>query len=347
MTGRSVHVLSQYLWPDDAPTGIYAEQLADSLAVAGADVRLVGGQGRYRQGRRRAPRTDIAHVAHYEGRRGRLLSTAREYESVREAFASYIRRQVRAGDIVIITSAPPTTLFLHRAIRAQGAVGVYWLQDYYPQLIRGVWDAPGFLRRILDRLWTRELRAWPHVVKAAGNLGYSGANAVVIRNWNTLELGAPIAARPRTALYSGNLGWGHDLPSFIDLCQGLQEKGYEITVRGDGPGMTQLPAWIRTAPPVVEPEELVRSYWEAEVHLVAGHPRFPDAVFPSKFWNARATGRPVLASGFSGVMAEELEAARTSDYRAHLVQWTRLVVSLLDQPSKPARGRGESGRDAH
>jgi hypothetical protein len=338
--GPTVHVLSQYLWPDDAPTGIYAEQLADAFTKAGAQVRLVGGQGRYRDGRRPAPRSPIARVAHYEGRRGRLLSTAREYESVREAFGSYVRGEVRARDVVVITSAPPTTLFLHRLIRRQRAVGVYWLQDYYPQLIRGVWDPPPPLRRALGRLWTRELHAWPHVVKAAGNLGYSAPNAIVIRNWNTLDLGAPSPARPRTALYSGNLGWGHDVAAFLDLCRGLREKGYEITVRGDGPGMSRLPHWIRAAPLLVDPADLIRSYWEAEVHLVAGHPRFPDAIFPSKFWNAAATGRPVLASGFSGVMAEELEAARVSDFRAHLPQWTRFLSSLLSDGHGPASEEG-------
>lgn len=329
MTGATVHVLSQYLWPDDAPTGIYAEQLADSLAATGVAVRLVGGQGSYRRGRRGAPRTPIVRLEHYEGRRGRLLSTAREYESVREAFASYIRAQVAANDVVIVTSAPPTTLFLHRAIRARGALGLYWLQDYYPQLIRGVWDAPEWMRRQLQRLWTRELRAWPRVVKAAGNLGYAGPNSLVIRNWNTLELGALEPARPRTALYSGNLGWGHDLAAFLDLCQSLRAKGYEITVRGDGPGMARLPGWIRSAPPLEDPAELVRSYWAAEVHLVAGHPRFPDAVFPSKFWNAFATGRPVLASGFVGEMEEELHEALKSDFRMHLPEWSRLVLSVL------------------
>ena len=346
MTGASVHVLSQYLWPDDAPTGIYAEQLADALAAAGIGVRLVGGQGSYRTGRRAAPRTPIIRLKHYEGRRGRLLSTAREYESVREAFASYIRAQVAADDVVIITSAPPTTLFLHRAIRARGASGLYWLQDYYPQLIRGVWDAPEWMRRLLDKLWTRELQAWQRVVKAAGNLGYSGPNSLMIRNWNTLELGAPEPARPRTALYSGNLGWGHDLPAFLELCQTLHAKGYQITVRGDGPGMARLPGWIRSAPPLEDPAELVQSYWAAEVHLVAGHPRFPDAVFPSKFWNARATGRPVLASGFTGVMAEELAAALTSDFRTHLSHWTRLVISVLAESARD-RPPGERERDAH
>jgi hypothetical protein len=329
VTVASVHVLSQYLWPDDAPTGIYAEQLADSLARSGVAVRLVGGQGSYRRGRRPAPSTPIERLDHYEGRRGALASTAREYESVREAFRSYIRRAVAAGDVVVVTSAPPTTLLLHRAIHARGATGVYWLQDYYPQLIRTVWDAPGVLRLVLDRLWRRALSAWPHVVKAAGNLAYSGPNATLIRNWNTLELGEPAPARPRTALYSGNLGWGHDLPSFLELCRRLRDDGYRVTVRGDGPGMRGLPDWIDAATPFVDSAELVRSYWEAEVHLVAGHPRLPDAVFPSKFWNARATGRPVLASGFAGPMAEELERARQADFRAHLPQWTALVLSVL------------------
>lgn len=338
MTRATVHVLSQYLWPDDAPTGIYAEHLADSLLAAGASVRLVGGQGSYRPGRRAAPATPIRRLAHFEGIRGALASVAREYESVRKAFGTYIDGEVHGRDVVVVTSAPPTTLFLHRSIRARGARGVYWLQDYYPELIRGVWDAPRPLRRLLDRLWRRELAAWPLVVKAAGNLAYAGPNAVLIRNWNTLELGEPKPHCARTALYSGNLGWGHDLGAFLEMCGKLHAEGYEVTVRGDGPGMTRLPHWIRSAAPLVDSAELVRSYWDAEVHLVAGHPRFPDAVFPSKFWNAFATGRPVLASGFVGAMAAELEEARRADYRRHLPKWSTLVLALLDDEGPAAAG---------
>ena len=47
-----VHVLTQYAWPDDAPTGIYAEHLADDLSAQGLRVKLVAGTGRYREGRR-------------------------------------------------------------------------------------------------------------------------------------------------------------------------------------------------------------------------------------------------------------------------------------------------------
>jgi hypothetical protein len=327
--GPVVHVLSQYAWPDDAPTGIYAEHLADALSHEGIRVRLVAGTGRYREGRRPAPRTPVEQLPHREGRRERLVSVALEYEAVRRAFVGYVAREVRAGDLVVLTSAPPTTLFLHRALRARGATGVYWLQDYYPQLIRAVWDPPAFLLYPLRRLWDRHLSRWDRVVKAAGNIRCPVERAVVIRNWNTLDLGSPRPARPRTALYSGNLGWGHHLPSFLSLCRQLVDEGYTVTVRGDGPGMKGLPPWVQTAAPLVEPEALVRSYWDAELHLAAGHPGIPDAVFPSKVWNAVAAGRPVRASGFAPAMLEELEAALRARPGEHLRQWVRFLSSLL------------------
>lgn len=326
----TLHILSQYLWPDDAPTGIYAEQVADAMTRIGTRVRLVGGRGEYRKGRRPQPLTPIQRVPTYEGQRGRLISTAFEYESVRRAFRKYVRTTVAAGDVVIVTSAPPTTLFLNEIIDRVGAIGVYWLQDYYPQLIRGVWDAPRSLRTLLHTLWTRRLSRWPHVVKAAGNLGYEGPNAVVIRNWHTLELGSAKPFRPKTALYAGNLGYGHHLPSFISMCERLRDQGMTVIVRGDGPGIRQLPDWIRIQQPFVDPQDCIQAYWDAEVHLIAGHPDLPDAVFPSKFWNAHATGRPVLASGFTGAMAKELDDAREGDFHSHVVQWREFLRPLLD-----------------
>ena len=124
---------------------------------------------------------------------------------------------------------------------------------------------------------------------------------------------------------------------FIALCRKLHAEGREIIVRGDGPGMARLPEWILVKSSHVEPADCIRDYWEAEAHLVAGHPDLPDAVFPSKFWNAHATGRPVLASGFDGVMAAELETARTSDFRQHLVQWSAFLLQLVDSARTAGR----------
>lgn len=64
------------------------------------------------------------------------------------------------------------------------------------------------------------------------------------------------------------------------------------------------------------------------MHLVAGHPSIPRAVFPSKFWNARATGRQVFFSGLAGEMEEERFAAEAADYRRHLPEFTDFLAGL-------------------
>lgn len=326
-----VHILTQYLWPDDAPTGIYAEQVADALAsTTGLDVQLVGGSGCYRRGRRRAPRAPIVRLAHWQGERGRLLSTALEYGAVHRAFSSYLRFHVGERDVVVVTSAPPSTVFLHESVRRRGAVGVYWLQDYYPQLIRGLREPPRAVAWLHDKAWQHALASWDYVVKAAGNLAYEGGNARVIRNWNTVDPGEPRPAVARTALYSGNLGYGHDLGAFLRMCEQLRDDGYELTVRGDGPGMRHLPSWVKGSPPLAEPAELVASYWRAEVHLIAASPKLTGAIFPSKLWNSLAVGRPVRASGFAGPMATELDAARRADFRAHLDSWVGFLSDVAN-----------------
>jgi hypothetical protein len=330
----TVHVLSQFLWPDDAPTGIYGEQLADRLAAAGIVTRLVGGRGPYRRGERPPPRTPIERVSHHVSHRPSLASTAREYWSLARAFERYIGEQVRRRDLVVMTSAPPTTIRLHRLIHERGATAVYWLQDYYPELLRTICDGPRAVRRPFARYWDRHLERWDRVVKVATNLAYDGANALVIRNWPTLDPGPAQAAVPRTALYSGNLGFPHHLPSFLEGCATLAAEGYAVTVRGDGRGMRRLPPWVRARPPCTDPAELARSYWEAEVHLVAAHPKFPGAVFPSKYWNSRAVGRRIVLTGFAGPMLDEVQLADKADPAEHPGQWVDLVAHLLALPPR-------------
>jgi hypothetical protein len=325
-----VWIFSQFLWPDDAPTGIYAEQLADAVLGAGASVSLVSGQGEYRPGRRDPPRAPVERVEHRIGGRQGLLRIAREYHEVRRAFERFASHRVAPGDVVVVTSAPPLTLGMHRVLRRCGVTSVYWLQDFYPQLVRGVAPLPPPLTALLGAYWRRELRRWPQVVKAAGNLGYHGANARVIRNWPTIELGPEVPAVPRTALYSGNLSYAHDLASFLASCAELRARGYAITVRGDGKWLASLPDWVRVERPVASTQELALSYWRAEVHLVAGHPRIATAVFPSKYWNSRASGREIVCSGFAGPMLEELRQAERADYSTHLPAFRDFVLQLLE-----------------
>src|SRR5205814_1869706 len=115
-----------------------AEHLATRLHEQGCDVRLVGGKGDYRTLGREKPPVPILHLEHYHGRRGNLAQTFIEYASVKRAFQRYIENVVRNGDVVVVTSAPPNTVQLATTIKRRGARAIYWLQDYYPELVRGI-----------------------------------------------------------------------------------------------------------------------------------------------------------------------------------------------------------------
>jgi len=321
------HILTQYIWPDAAPTGLYAEQLATRLHEQGWDVRLVGGSGNYRTLGRDKPPVPILYLNHYRGRRGNLAQVFAEYASVKRAFAIYIDTFVRPGDVVVVTTAPPSTVHLANRIKRRGARAIYWLQDYYPELVRGMCEYPVALRRAFSCYWDHLLRRWDRVVKIGGNLASPTENSVVIRNWPTFTFETDSAPEPGTALYSGNLGYGHDVDLLVAACEQLRDAGYRITIRADGRGSRRLPSWLPTQPLHSDPEELKCDLFRNEVHLIAGHPKIQRAIFPSKIWNSIALGRRIICTGFAGEMVTELEAVQTANFHQHLDQWVELISS--------------------
>jgi hypothetical protein len=322
------HILTQYIWPDAAPTGLYAEHLATRLHEQGCDVRLVGGQGNYRTLGRDKPPLPVLHLEHYQGRRGNLAQTFIDYASVKRGFAHYIDNFVRSEDVVIVTSAPPNTVQLASCIKRRAARAIYWLQDYYPELIRGIREYPASLRRAFSRYWDGQLLQWDRVVKIGANLAGPTHNSVVIRNWPTIAFEKVAAPESKTALYSGNLGYGHDVSLLVAACERLRDEGYKIDIRADGRGVQQLPMWLKAQPLHRDAELLKNDLNRREVHLVAAHPKIQRAVFPSKIWNSLALGRRLVCTGFAGEMAAELAAARVAPFEQHLDQWTQLVLGL-------------------
>ena len=323
----TVHILTQYVWPDAAPTGLYAEQLAARLEQNGTAVRLVGGRGGYRLLQREQPVAHITHLEHYQGNRGNLPQSFAEYSSVTRAFRRYIGRFVKREDLVIVTSAPPNTVTLAKAIRRRGARSIYWLQDYYPELVRGLYEYPAPLRTAFRRYWDHHLARWDRVVKIGSNLGGPTHNAVIIRNWPTMTFDRSVAPEPRTALYSGNLGYGHNIELLVEACGKLRAAGYRVTMRSDGRGAWQLPAWLQPVPLENDPTKLRDDLLRHEVHLVAANPKITEAIFPSKIWNTLAAGRKLIGSGFAGAMSKELEISKLAPFDRHLEQWVHLIAA--------------------
>ena len=188
---------------------------------------------------------------------------------------------------------------------------------------------------------------WDRVVKAAANIRGPAHNSVVIRNWPTLEFKESTQPEPLTALYSGNLGYGHDISLLVAACGELRDKGYKISIRADGRGVPHLPAWLNAQSLQSHPEELKNDLIRHEVHLVAAHPRITRAIFPSRIWNSIAAGRRLLCTGFEDEMAAELEAAKRARFASHLDQWLDLISNpgvpvlsesdeLVQQPVRPS-----------
>jgi hypothetical protein len=323
------HILTQYVWPDAAPTGLYAEHLAARLHELGSEVRLVGGNGNYRALMREKPPVSIFHLEHYRGRRGNLGQTFIEYASVKRAFGRYIDNVVKHGDVVIVTSAPPNSVQLATSIKRRGAHAIYWLQDYYPELIRGMHEYPDMLRAVFSKWWDRQLSQWDRVVKIGANLGGSPNNSVVIRNWPTISFAESIAPEPGTAIYSGNLGYGHDVELFVAGCEQLRHEGYRISMYADGRGLPHLPSWLTPLPLENDPAKLRHNLVRHEVHLIAANPRITRAIFPSKIWNSLAAGRRLVCTGFEGSMSDELDASRNAPFAHHLDQWIELLSDMI------------------
>src|SRR5207302_3100507 len=139
--------------------------------------------------------------------------------------------------------------------------------DYYPELIRGIHEYPATLRHAFSRYWDRFLSEWDCVVKIGANLGGPQHNSVVIRNWPTFIFEETAPFESGTALYSGNLGYGHDVDLLVAACEELRDAGYRITVRADGRGVRRLPAWLPTQPLHTNPEKLKRDLLRHEIHL--------------------------------------------------------------------------------
>ena len=182
-------------------------------------------------------------------------------------------------------------------------------------------------------MWDHQLTKWERVVKIGSNLGGPKRNVVVIRNWPTFTFPDLDKPEPKTALYLGNLGYGHDVGLLVRACDDLRDNDYRISIRADGPGVALLPAWLKAEPVCKSVAESREALLRHEIHLIAAHPKIEQAIFPSKIWNSFAAKRETICTGFSGEMAEELRNVRIAPFARHLAQWVEMLQSMERGPA--------------
>jgi glycosyltransferase involved in cell wall biosynthesis len=106
-------------------------------------------------------------------------------------------------------------------------------------------------------------------------------------------------------LYSGTVGYAHDITPFIELARECRKKGIDAAFCFAGYGncyqeqtsiITEEDTNIRLAGFASE-EELEKRLAAADIHLVSLREGWEGIVVPSKFFGSLAIGRPVIFSG--------------------------------------------------
>jgi glycosyltransferase involved in cell wall biosynthesis len=105
-------------------------------------------------------------------------------------------------------------------------------------------------------------------------------------------------------MYSGNLGVGHDVVTFVDAARQLERSHPEIVMLfiGDGVRRSEAETRARGSSNVrflpYQPEASVgQSLAAADVHLISLREDLEGLLVPSKLYAAAAVGRPILFVG--------------------------------------------------
>jgi hypothetical protein len=315
-----IHIINQYVYPDGSPVCLISEQTANFLFTENkADVVMVGGAGEYRPSNRQKPNFPLINLPTASFKRETMIDILKEYFAVYGAFKKYVKGNVQDGDTLVITSSPFLNVMLRNLVNKKKVRTICWLFDYFPASVKSM-KIP-FLYNLIKIWWDRELKKYDSVIKISSNLGYFEKNSVVLRQWNMIDIKPDSTIIPeRKALYTGNLGIAHDVESLTKECEKLRDAGYEINIHADGPGLDKLPSWLKEKSRGIfkNADDLIRALHEHEIHLITGTPGTDELSFPSKSWNSIASGRKLIACGFSGMMLEELEISLKADYKKHL-----------------------------
>lgn len=241
--------------------------------------------------------------------------------------AAFLRRR-HDFDAVIIGTDPQFSYLMFPFLRLMNrrVKLIHWAFDLYPEAI--LVNSPRWMK-ILAAL-TKPFVPWSYRrVNAMVDIGgcmrmrllkyRHRARCETLTPWALVEPDRP--PQPDAAirrelfgeakigvLYSGTVGYAHDIAPFITLARECRKQGIDATFCFAGYGnqyaaqTAQISAEdtnIRLAGFASE-EELGKRLAAADIHLISLRHGWEGIVVPSKFFGALAIGRPVIFSGPAG-----------------------------------------------
>jgi colanic acid biosynthesis glycosyl transferase WcaI len=347
---RSMRLLAvnQFYLPDHSATSQLLGELCEDLAADGFEVHVIASRGSYLGGQRLPPR-ERRNGVHLR----RVWATSFGKGSKAQRMADYLSfwgTSVTAAvgairpDVILSLTTPPMIALGAAGVAALRRIPlVTWVQDVYPEIAAafGVISPQSASYRLLSRAAKTTHTLTSQIVGLSVGMaerlvmqGADPARIRVIPNWADGRLIHPISQsenpfrrehgleRRFVAMYSGNLGEGHDVATFVEAARSLRTRFPEMLLLfvGDGTRRREAEARARSLDnvrflPYQPKERLASSLSAADVHLISLRPGLEGLLVPSKLYGALASGRPICFVG-----PPDCEVART--VRDNELGWT-------------------------
>jgi glycosyltransferase involved in cell wall biosynthesis len=322
--------LNQFYAPDHAATAQLLQDLCESLVEFGDEVTVITGRGGYFGGKRFPARERIAGVnvrrpwSTSLGKKS-LIHRVADYGTFWGAAVVDALRVDKPDVVLALTTPPMIALGAALACGARGVPWVAWVQDVYPEVAArfGVISekAPGYralhlAAKATNRTADRIVALSPRMAERLEDQGADPTRLRIIPNWAD---GALVRSVPHSrnefrarhgigdrfvALYSGNLGVGHEFDTFAHAARRLEAEAPEVLFlfvgdgsrRGEAERLTEGLSNVRFLP--YQPREaLSESLSAADVHLISLREGLDGLLVPSKLYGALASGRSVFFVG--------------------------------------------------
>lgn len=330
----NICLVNQFYPPDQAPTGRYLRDLAEALAARGHQVTVVSSRLSYTSSPAAGDSQALGGV-----REIRVGAAGREAVSLTGKAMGYAKFMMQAWwalftmrpkpDVVVALTTPPWIGWVSSLAVGRRCRRVHWLMDLYPQVLvaHNLIQAGSFRHRILAWLtrweWNRAdliitlgsaMAGW--VKREGPSVPESRMETVPLWSLDQIEpwpegQANPLRGERRWSLdstifmYTGNMGYGHEISIFLDAArQADPHEPLRFVFSGWGIRQVEVERFIQDHPeaPVellspASPGRLREHLCSADVHLVSIRKGWSGVIVPSKFQAAFAVGKPVLYVG--------------------------------------------------
>ncbi|MBM4375819.1 MAG: glycosyltransferase family 4 protein [Deltaproteobacteria bacterium] len=374
-----VLALNQFYAPDHSATSQLLTELCEDLAAAGERVTVVASRGTYLGGeklpaRERRRGVEVLRPWATSLGKGSIARRLLDYGTFGASALAEVVRVARPDVMIALTTPPMIAAGAAVVAKARGIPLVPWVQDVYPEVAVafGVLQETTMAARALAAVGRASHRAARLTVTLSEGMaervvaqGQARERIRVIPNWSDGRLVHPTAegaARFRrehdlegrfVAMYSGNLGAGHELVPFVAAARALAARRPELALVFVGDGVRRAEAEqaargltnVRFLP--YQPRErLAESLSAADVHLASLQPGLDGLLVPSKLYGVMAAGRPLLYLGPASCELARVIRRWGVGWHVEPGEPAALVAALEAAMAEPleTRGRGERAR---